>query len=465
MNEPTRVEAQVVVVGAGFAGLMATRRLVEAGRTVAVVEARDRVGGRAHTETLADGTVLDMGGQWTGPCQPRIQALARELGVGLSPQFMSGENVIALGPRIKRYTGNIPDVGVSALVDFGVALKRLDLMARAVPVEAPWAAPKAHAWDAQTVETWARRNLLTKVGRELFRLAVRAVWACEPGELSLLHLLFYVRAGVDWDTILEFEGGAQEHLFVEGAGVLAERLAARVERVQPGCLHLAQPVRRLRHGDDGVRVETDGLTVLAERAIVAIPPTLAGRIAYDPPLPGARDQLTQRIPQGSVFKCFAIYERPFWRTEGRSGHATALEGDVQLVYDASPPDERSGVLMILLEGAGGRRLAALPADARRRRILDALARLHGPQAGSPRDFVERNWADEEFTRGCYAGIFPPGTWTALGEHLRRPVGRIHWAGTETATEWCGYFEGALQSGERAAAEVLALTRLPAAAGA
>ncbi|MGH2983688.1 MAG: flavin monoamine oxidase family protein, partial [Solirubrobacterales bacterium] len=192
----------------------------------------------------------------------------------------------------------------------------------------------------------------------------------------------------------------------------------------------------------------------ARRAIVALPPALAGRIDYDPPLPGARDQLTQRMPMGSVIKCMAIYDEPFWREQGLSGQATSLPGPTQVIFDNTPPNGAPGVILGFLEARDARALGALPEAERRAAVIGTFERLFGPRAGKPRDYVEKDWSAEPYSRGCYAGVFGPGAWTGYGRALREPVRRIHWAGTETATRWMGYFDGAVQSGRRAAAEVV-----------
>jgi monoamine oxidase len=185
-----------------------------------------------------------------------------------------------------------------------------------------------------------------------------------------------------------------------------------------------------------------------------MPPTLTSRIAYDPPLPGFRDQLTQRMPQGTVWKCMAVYERPFWRDDGLSGFGTSDTGPVRLTYDNSPPDGTPGVLLGFLEGDFARRAGLLSEAERRAQVLGVFGRLFGERALQPQRYIERSWAEEEWTRGCYGCYMPPGGWTSYGEALRRPVGPIHWAGAETATIWNGYMDGALRSGERAAAEAL-----------
>ncbi len=448
MGESTEVD--VLVVGAGFAGLVAARELVKAGRSVVVLEARPRVGGRVHTERYPDGTWLDLGGQWVGPTQDRILALAKELGVATFPTWTKGKNLLALGgASSKRYTGTIPRVAPWHLAPLGLAMARLDRMAKKVPLDAPWTAPQADEWDGETLHTWMKRNLPSKKAYELFRIGLETVFAADPRDLSLLHALFYVKSGQGLDVLLGAEGGAQQDRFVGGAGAVADRLAAALgDRIV-----LSAPVRALRQDERGVTAVADGRTVRARRAIVAIPPTLAGRIAYEPALPAMRDQLTQRYPQGSCIKCLAVYDAPFWRDDGLSGHAVTDRGSVGVTFDASPPGG-PWVLLGFVEGNAARRLSWGRAEDRKSEVLADLARLFGPRAEKPAFYTDRNWADEEWTRGCYAGFLGPGTWTQYGPALRAPIGRIHWAGTETALIWNGYIDGAVRSGEDAAREVL-----------
>jgi monoamine oxidase len=453
MPETPVHEADVAVVGAGLAGLTAARDLLAAGASVVVVEARDRVGGRVLNEDIGGGKVVEVGGQWIGPTQDRLAALARELGVGTFPTYARGHNVVEYGGSLRRYRGTIPRLNPAVLVDFGRAQLRLNRLARRVPLEAPWEAPNAANLDGQTLATWMRRNLVTRGGRAMLELGIEAVWAAQPEDFSLLHALFYIHSAGSLEKLFDTEGGAQQDRFVGGSQLVALRLA---ERLGEERLLLGSPVRSIAHGADGVVVHADGATVRARRTIVAIAPTLAGRIAYDPPLPGHRDQLTQRMPLGTVVKCMAIYDEPFWRAEGLSGEGLSDVGPVKLTFDNSPPDGSPGVLLGFLEGGRARELGRLPADQRRAAVIDCFGRLFGPRGRSPQGYVERLWAEEEWTRGCYGCHMPTGAWTAYGPALRAPIGPIHWAGAEVATVWSGYMDGAVRSGESAAAEALAL---------
>jgi monoamine oxidase len=465
------IEGDIAIVGAGLAGLVAARRVAAAGREPIVVEARERVGGRLLNEQIGDGKVVEVGGQWIGPTQDRIAALAAELEVGTFPTYDEGSHLIEMSGRLGSFSGSFSDasfrlvrdlskvVSPPALADFEQARARLDRMAESVPLEEPWMAPKALSWDGQTFASWIRTNVRTTAARSLFELATEAVWAAEPSDVSLLHVLFYTRSGSGFNSLVGTGGGAQEDRFHGGSQRIAELMA---EQLGAERLRLGAPVRSIEHGGHGVVLRADGaeggpagLTVRARRAIVAVPPTLAGRVVYDPPLPARRDQLTQRMPQGTVIKTMAIYERPFWREEGLSGQATSDAGPAKVVFDNSPPDGSPGVLLGFLEGRLARQWGARDATERRAAILAGHARLFGDRAARPERFIERVWADEEWTRGCYGCLMTTGGWTEYGRALRAPIGPLHWAGAETATVWNGYMDGAVQSGERAAAEALA----------
>jgi monoamine oxidase len=214
-------------------------------------------------------------------------------------------------------------------------------------------------------------------------------------------------------------------------------------------VRLNTPVRDVAWGEEGVVAGG----IRARAAIVAIPPVLAGRIRYAPALPGLRDQLTQRTAQGAVIKCHAVYDEPFWRADGLTGQAASDEGPAKVIFDNSPPDGSPGVLLAFLEGGMARRLGTWPEADRRAAVLGTLARLFGPKAAQPQAFHEQKWADEEFTRGCYGCYLPPGGWTAFGRALRPPIGPLHWAGAEYADRWSGYMDGAVRSGEAAAAAI------------
>jgi len=445
--------ADVLIVGAGLAGLVAARDLIAAGRSVLVLEARDRVGGRIVNEPLGDGKVVEMGGQWAGPTQDRLLAVASELGIETFPTYDTGKKVLHFNGKRGTYGGTIPRISPLVLADVGQAQGRLEALAKRVPTNAPWTARNADKLDGQTFATWIRRNTATRSARMLLTLGAEAVFAAEPGDLSMLHVLFYSHAAGSFQRLIDTTGGAQQDRFVGGSALIADRLAAALGDV----VRLSAPVTRIEVASDGgVTATTPAGRFECRRVIVTAPPLLAGRIDYEPALPHWREQLTQRTPMGSVIKCQVVYDEPFWRADGLSGQATGDGEGTRVVFDNSPPDGSPGILLAFLEGDEARRLGREPAAVRRRAVIDSLVRYFGPLAGRPERYLERDWQQERWTGGCYGTLFGPNVWTRYGHALSAPVGPIHWAGTETATVWAGYMDGAVRSGERAAAEVLAL---------
>jgi monoamine oxidase len=445
----------VIVVGAGLSGLAAARALTASGQDVVVLEGRDRVGGRTEGGHLDDGTPIELGGQWIGPTQDRMYALVAELGLEWFRTY-NDEGTLLLDlrgrqTRVASHRGAMPRLGPFALADLAQGLARFTRLANRVDLAAPWTSPDAERLDGQTFESWVRRNLRTPIGRAYFHIACEAVFAAQASDLSLLHALFYSRSGTDFETLISTDRGAQQDRIVGGSIRIAEAMAAELgDRVRLGAV-----VRRIEQDDSSVRVVLrDGDVVEGSHVVVTLPPTLAGRLEYAPALPSWRDQLTQRLPAGSVIKVHAAYDEPFWRADGLNGQVASDRGPVKITFDNSPPTGTPGVLLGFLEGTQARVWARRSADDRRHTVLGCFARYFGPRALEPTEYVERDWMAEELTRGCYGAHFTPGVWTAYGHALREPVGRIHWAGAECSPVWNGYMEGAVRSGESVAAGLL-----------
>src|SRR5215208_3654182 len=451
----------VCVVGGGFAGLTTAYRVMRGGHSVALLEARDRVGGRVFNHEIGGGEISEAGGTFIGPTQDRIKALGDTFGVGTFPTYNEGSNVyIAEGQRMTfTYTSPLGSAPPDPLVipDMATVVTRLDEMSKEVPVDAPWTAANAAEYDGQTLDTWIRAN--SSGQRRFLKLvatATRPIFGAAPSEISLLFTLFYIAASGNEQNAGTFErnfntrNGAQEQRFVDGSGLITERLARSLGRR----VTLKSPVRQIRSGERGVSIISDRINIRAKRVIVAVPPVLAGRIDYSPDLPAERDAVHQRIPQGTLGKVAVVYERPFWRDAGLTGQALHTEGPVNAWFDDSPPDGSPGVLFGFVGGDAHRGFFPRPIADRRAAVVANLVDCFGRDAGNPSDYFETNWPAERWSRGGPVGLAGPGVYTAVGPALRKPIGRVHWAGTETSTYWNGYMDGAVRSGERAAREVL-----------
>jgi monoamine oxidase len=450
----------VVVVGAGLSGLIAAREMMRAGRSVQVVEARDRVGGRILNHPIGGGKIVEAGAEFVGPTQDHVLALIKELGLSMFAPYDQGMNVFYNNGQRTTYS----DTGVTGtappdpllLPDIASAVAQLDSLSTSVPVDAPWTAPNAGMWDRMTFDDWLRQHEVNPNFFNLVLALVEPVFGTAPDEVSMLYTLFVIAAAGTEGTpgtverMLNVRGGAQQDRILGGTGLIpmgvAKQLGARVIK--------GSPVRQIVQSSAGVTVVSSRATVRAKRAIVALAPSLCQMIDFQPLLPSLRSELQQRMPIGTLMKVDAVYDRPFWRDAGLNGQMVSTVGPVRYGVDNSPPDGSPGVLMGFVGGNELRRLAGVSPAVRRQVVLESFARGFGPQALRPRAYFELNWSNERYTRGCPVGLCTPGTLTEVGAALREPVGHIHWAGTETAAHWNGYMDGAVRAGKRAAKEVL-----------
>jgi monoamine oxidase len=413
-------------------------------------------------KSLGGGEVSERGGTFAGPTQDHILDLAKEFHVDTFLTFNQGNNVYFADGDRTEYSDTGPSGTAPPdpliLPDVALVVTLLNQMSTEVPVGAPWEASDAPDWDQQTLETWIRDNSSPSPRfRRIVPVATRPIFGTEPRELSLLHVLFYIAASGNEHNPGTFErnfntrDGAQMFRFEGGSQLICLRMA----QVLGGRVVLSSPVRRIVQDGSGVTAHCDQLSVRAKRAIVAVPPALAARIDYSPILPVERDQLTQRLFQGALLKVTAVYNQPFWRAKGLNGTAVSLNGPVNVTYDDSPEDGAPGVIFGFVGGDEFRKFIRMSAAARRAAVLKNFVHYFGSEAASPRDYFETNWPAEQWSRGGPVGNVGPGTLLAYGPAIREPVGRIHWAGTETSTFWAGYMDGAVRSGKRAASEVLA----------
>jgi monoamine oxidase len=441
--------APVVIVGAGVAGLYAARELQRAGKDVVVVEARDRVGGRTLSQEL-DGQRIDLGGQWIGARHHRLKKLTAELGITTFPQHGTGTKILDRGDgTLRRFKGFLPRIGLFGLVELGLKLAKLEKLAKQVPVDNPMAAPGAAALDAQSFADWLEANVRNRGARDMLALATQMIFAAEPRDLSFLYFLLYANSGGGVQTLAEIERGAQETRFATGAQDVSLRLAAGLGEL----VRLGHAVRAIDQRADGVTVHTTRGAIEGSRAILALPPALLAKIEIAE-LSSARVALHQRMQPGSIVKCVAAYERPFWREAGYSGEAFSTTGLVRATFDDCSANGDHAALVAFVVGDRARELGKLSAEERRPLLLAELGRLHGPAAHRATALVDKDWVADEWSAGCYVGLMPPHLLTETASALRAPHGRLHFAGTETAVHHVGYIEGAIESGERAAREVI-----------
>ncbi|BAJ31824.1 putative amine oxidase [Kitasatospora setae KM-6054] len=458
-----------MVVGAGLAGLTAAVELAERGVRVTVLEARERVGGRALGIEVAPGRWIDAGAAYLGDRHTELHALLAACDLKTVPTDMRGASRFALAPTgsagqdadaagtpdtadtadtADTVDGRFPPLNAVALGDL---FEQLEELAAAVRPDAPWLTPDAERLDALTAADWAERQLAHPDARLFFPLFLGEMMAADPAKVSVLHMAFYLRSGGGLRYLNAFAGGAQQDRVAGGAHRLCERLARRLLDAG-GVLRTAEPVLSVEQSATGVTVRSTQGSYPAEAVVVAVPPLLADAIDYRPELPVRR--AASRTERGCAVKLNLVFPEPVWRAHGLSGWSVNAAGPLLSTVDDTPPEGSPGVLTGFVTGAEAHRFAALPPDEQRSAAVAQARRLF-PMLPEPIGFHVTDWVNEPWSRGCYAALFGPGDWSALGPTLTAPHGRVRFAGTETSTEFFGLLEGAIRSGRRAAAELLA----------
>jgi monoamine oxidase len=452
----SRVKADVAIVGAGLAGLTAARNLVKAGHSVVVLEARDRVGGRTLNHALPDGQALEAGGEFVGPTQDRVMALAKSLGIGTYKTYNQGDNVLLHDGVRSTYPAvpglpnppEDPQVYKDTLAILGV----FNGQAKEVGVRTPW---KASKLDKQTLAQLAKARAGSALSSRLLDAANQAIYGKDNSQLSVLYNAFYTAAAGDakhpgnWALLISAGGGAQDSRFRGGSQLVAlgvaKSLGARIR--------LNAPVSSIKQGRSGVTVTAAGVTVDAKRVVVAVPPVLARKIHFTPALPAAKQKLLARYTPGDMIKAQLIYPTPWWRAKGLSGQLLVAEGPAGITYDNTPESGAPGVILGFVGGSAAKKFRILSADARKQAFVDELAATLGDEARGDSDYFDMDWTAQPYTLGCPTGSMAPGVLSRFGAQIRPPDGRIHWAGTETSDYWTGYMDGAVRSGERVAKEI------------
>lgn len=441
-------EVDVVVVGAGLAGLTAARRLREAGKSVKVLEARERVGGRTKLGELRGG-VIDLGGQWVGPTQTRVRAALIEHGLELFRTWDVGTKVIELGGRLREFEGKIPAMSLVQLARVQLGLMYCDRQAQKVSPEAPWKMAQAAELDREGLGRFRDKILGDRATRELFDVSVRTVFGAEPEEMSVLWFLHYLNTGGGFGAHTDIEGGAQQERVIGGAGALARRMAEGLG----SDLLLGAAVKKVVQGEGGVTVMHERGETVGRYLVMAVPPGLAGRIEWGVELGQGRRRLLERMPMGATIKVFVAYEKAFWREAGMSGEAVSDGGPLSFTVDNCEWTGGRPMILGFVVGSRAHRWVMTEPEERLESVKRQLVRWFGPRAREIVDIHVEDWGDDPWAGGCPVSNPIPGVLSEYGELLREPMGRVHWAGTETAIEWTGYMEGAIESGERVAREV------------
>lgn len=442
------MSVDVAIIGAGLAGLQTARRLAERSISFHIFEARDRVGGRTESHFSPGGTALDVGAQWIGGSHSRMKEIASELGVETHATYCEGNTIFHWNGRQSTYKGLVPKTNPFALVDFGQAQLRLDRLAKTVDLDAPW---KNTHLDQQTFASWIKKASFTQQGRHLLHLFTETVFAAEASDISLLHALYYTHSSGGSEWLAKASGGAQETRFVRGTQAVSIAMA---ETLDPTKVSLETPVRKVTQRQNSLTVYYDGGQIEAKAVVCAVPLALISRIVFEPGLSPTRRQLIQRAPMGSVIKGQAVYARPFWRDKGLNGQVASNVGPIKVMFEHSHQDGNEGVLTGFFEGEQANIWAEKTPEQRRSVFIDCAVRYFGEEARQVTHFTEKVWADDPWAEGCYTSLFAPGTWSRFGHVIRRPEGRVHFAGTETASRFAGYMEGAVRSADRVAGEVI-----------
>lgn len=438
----------VVIVGAGFAGLSAAERLVSLGKSVLVVEGRDRVGGRSFSGEVA-GVKVDLGATWVSPKHTAINDLAKRMGCTTTSQFNEGKNLLWMKGCRHTYKGSVPKASLLTILDTARILKAVEKLITKIDVDAPWNTPGADQLDSISFGEWLDKKHALSGTRAMMAVISKVQWGCSPGDVSLLHALRYIRAAGSIDHMLDVEGGQQQDRITETTQEIALRLASHLgDRVI-----VDTPVRRISQDDNGVTVFTDTKVINAKYAIVTTAPAHRANIEFEPMLPNKAVGLTKSWHMGVLRKAFIAYEKPFWRANGLSGEGVTDTGTVFITFDVSPDNNGPGILMAFCDPRVFDRFSP---EIRRNRVIQQLNDLYGPEACNPIDYVDHCWGEESFAPGGPNPAVAPYATVTHGSALIEPHMRIYWAGTETAGEWAGTMNGAVLTGQRTAERVASL---------
>ncbi|CAG0898091.1 unnamed protein product [Cyprideis torosa] len=459
----------VLVIGAGISGLTAAREILkcDAKLKVTVLEADGRVGGRMLTEPLpcANGKteVFDLGAGYVSKSQTHIMDLVNEFGLQVYPQYTKGKKIMQLGkandPKV--YQTEIPPLSIPALVESELMRRKVESLIKKVPIEDPYSVENAEKKDCNSIASQTKHWMFTKDAYNTFDAAFRAVFGADSSRISYLFALAFCNScGGGMRLFQANEFGAQEYKIKGGTQQICELLADQIGRENVLLNHFVSCIKQSK---ESVEVRTkDGKVFSSRYLIVTIPPHRIPFLQFDPPLPEVRRIMYENIPAGNLTKFVATYETPFWREKGFSGEVVSDggksplpgcdRGPVSITYDGTTTTGSPALL-----GFIGSREAIQwnekTDEERKHAVLGALANFFGDEALNPTAYREYSWDKNPYIQGGPVNIVPPGMMKDYPT-IRKPFGRVFFAGADTATYWVGYMSGGVQSGQRAAAEVL-----------
>lgn len=439
------------IIGGGLAGLNAALDLTRRGLDVVVLEARKRVGGRVENGILDDGQYVELGGQWIGAGHDMVQDVVERFGLRTVELPGNGNLVVRLrGQNLEVPSGGEgPALSPFEVSDLGQGLLRLRRLAQRLRTDQAWSGAN-DAWLRQDLRRWIKTNLRTQGAQVRFIEVYIAAFGPMSRNATLLEGLNQVNSGPDLESMLASNGGLNQRRVQGGMYEVCRAMEEELGDV----IRLGAVVQKVEHNDRFATVVlTDGTRVEARQVISTLPPKLATRMEYEPPLPAWRAETAAKVPAGNVIKAFLVYTTPFWRGQGLSGQSSTDEGAVRVTFDSTTGENERGLLMGYFEGADADTLSSGSASLRQSSFVESVTKTFGEVAGEPIGYIERDWSTEEFTGGCHGAHFAPGVWTSNGPVLAEPLGVLHWAGAEYSARFNGYMEGALRSGLEAAAVV------------
>ena len=437
--------SDVLIVGAGLSGLRAAQLIQQAGLSVNVLEARDRIGGRMLSRRLSDGTTIDLGAQWINPDQKRMWALAQKYNLKAIERHTEGDSIVGFGKHFQRISSTTPPISLISKLDLWQISWRIDRLAHKISVTEPWQYRSAKQLDSIPFDVWLKKNTFTKEARAYWRYVVEAGTCVSCDRVSALEVMHQIA------TIggLKELDNADYAFLAEGVGTIAQNIADELGDI----VHLSVPVRSLKYDGQLVRATTEGGEFCGKRVILALPPQLLEKISFEGGLADSLAQRSQNIVLGQIIKHVIVYERAWWRDLGLNGTADTPNEPIEFMADSSNDAGSPGVLVAFSSATHATSLSQIDEENRQTIVLNHIQKVLGEAPVPVKHFNSMDWISEPWSCGGYGSRRAIGGWINR-QNPNTPCDPIHFAGTETATEWRSYMEGALQSAERASAEII-----------